>query len=145
VSAESEQREAVVAEARTWMHTPYHHHARIKGVGVDCAQLLCAVFEAVGLVPPVDTGFYAHDWHLHRNEEEFSAWLAKFARLMPPGAIKEAGDVILWRFGRTFSHGSIHVGEGLLIHSYIERGVIASRFDEEPLEGREMQHWSFWK
>lgn len=35
----SEQRAAVAQEALAWLGTPYHHHARIKGVGVDCAQI----------------------------------------------------------------------------------------------------------
>ena len=36
-------RAAVVAEAIAWLGTPYHHRARIKGVGVDCAQLALGV------------------------------------------------------------------------------------------------------
>jgi hypothetical protein len=80
--------EAIVTEARAWMGTPYHHHARIKGVGVDCAQLLCEVYEAVGLVPHIDTGHYPHDWHLHRGEELFMEWLDRVGapRIDPPAA-----------------------------------------------------------
>ncbi len=139
---DQQQRAAVVAEAMTWRGTPYHHHARIKGAGVDCAQLLCAVFEACALVPPIDPGFYPTDWHLHRSEQMFSAWLQRFATQVqrPP----EPGDVVLWQFGRTFSHGSICAGGGLFIHSYIGRGVILSRDTEEPLDGRCPQRWSFW-
>lgn len=143
MSIEKEQRVAVASEALTWLKTPYHHHARIKGVGVDCAQLLCGVFEAVGLVEPIATGTYPVDWHMHRNEELFSAWLERYAS--PGRGPLRLGDVLLWRFGRTFSHGSIYIGDGLLIHSYIGRGVILSRADEEPLDGRDMQHWSFWQ
>lgn len=141
---EAVQREDVATEAMSWMGTPYHHHARIKGVGVDCAQLLCAVYEACALVGPVDPGTYAVDWHLHHSEEKFSGWLAKYARLQAPGGVVGLGDVCLFKFGRTFSHGSICVGDGLLAHSYLGRGVILSRFSDEPLDGREMQHWSFW-
>ena len=138
-----EQREAVACEALTWLGTPYHHHARIKGVGVDCAHLLCGVFEAVGLVPHIDPGNYAVDWHLHRNEEVFSGWLEKYAHAAV--APIRLGDVLLFRYGRTFSHGSIYVGNAHFIHSYIGRGVILSRLDEDPLAGREYQHWSFWQ
>lgn len=135
------KRAEIAAEALSWRGTPYHHHARIKGAGVDCAQLLCAVYEACGLVPKVDPGQYPIDWHLHRNEEMFSAWLARFAK---PREVPEIGDVVLFRFGRTFSHGSVFIGAGRLIHAYIGRGVILSSADEEPLEGRERQTWSFW-
>lgn len=138
------ERADVATEALTWLGTPYHHHGRIKGVGVDCAQLLCAVFESVGLVPKIETGPYAVDWHLHHSEEVFSNWLAKYATLKPAGEVLQVGDVCLWRFGRTFSHGSIYVGDDLFIHAYIGRGVILSRTNEDPLGGRQMQHWSFW-
>lgn len=143
-------RALVVQEAQSWLLTPYHHHGRIKGVGVDCAQLLCAVFEACGLVPHVDTGFYPVDWHLHRGEELFVQTLAPHAVLQPDGTQALPGDVFVFRYGRTFSHGAIYVGEdaqgrGLLVHSYIGRGVILSGFHEEPLCGRAFQHWSIFQ
>lgn len=143
-------REQVVAEARTWLGTGYHHHARIKGVGVDCVQLLCGVFEACGLVEHIDTGFYPVDWHLHRGEEMFSNSMLPFGRQLPDGQPALPGDVFVFRYGRTFSHGAIYAGEdtdgrGLLIHSYIGRGVILSGFHEEPLCGRPFQHWSIFK
>lgn len=140
---EAAERAAVAEEALSWLGTAYHHHARIKGVGVDCAQLLCGVYEACGLVKPVETGAYAVDWHLHHSEEKFSGWMAQYAHLVQDGPLK-VGDVCLWRFGRTFSHGSIYVGDDLFVHSYIGRGVMLSRLAEEPLAGRAMQHWSFW-
>lgn len=34
-----------VAEALTWLGTPYHQQGRVKGVGVDCGTLLCEVYE----------------------------------------------------------------------------------------------------
>lgn len=135
------QRDAVVAEALSWLHTPYHHHGRIKGVGVDCAQILCAVYEACGLVPHVDTGFYPTDWHLHRSEEIYARWLFKYATQLEPTDTPEPGDVALFKFGRCFSHGAIVVNDGLLVHAYIGRGVILSSALEEPLEGRDVIYW----
>jgi hypothetical protein len=56
----------------------------------------------------------------------------------------------VFRYGRTFSHGAILVdfdteGRGLLIHSYLGRGVVLSGFHEEPLCGRAFQHWSIFQ
>jgi cell wall-associated NlpC family hydrolase len=143
-------RALVVQEARSWLGTPYHHHGRVKGVGVDCAQLLCAVFETCGLVPHVDTGFYPVDWHLHRGEELFVQTLAPHAVQLQDDAPRAPGDVFVFRYGRTFSHGAIYVdddsaGRGLLVHSYVGRGVILSGFHEEPLCGRAFQHWSIFQ
>lgn len=40
---------AIVAEARTWINTPYHHQAALKGIGCDCIGLVSGVAEALGL------------------------------------------------------------------------------------------------
>lgn len=42
----------VVAEARTWLRTPYSHQGRSKGLGVDCAGLVIGVARNLGLVAP---------------------------------------------------------------------------------------------
>ena len=135
-------RAAVVAEAMSWIGTPYHHHARLRGVGVDCAQILIAVYAGLGLAPEIDPGSYAPDWHLHHGEELYIGWLEKAGarRVEQP----EPGDVGLFRFGRTFSHGAIYCGDGLFVHAYLERGVIPSGIDEDPLFGRPVQFWSVW-
>ena len=142
---ECEQRKLVVAEALSWASppTPYHHHARIKGVGVDCAQLLCAVYEAAAAVPPVDPGFYATDWHLHRSEEMFLAWLAKVGAWRT-GA-PQMGDVAVFRYGRTFSHGAVMVEPTLALHAYKGAGVILTRLHEAPLAGRDAQFWTLFR
>lgn len=133
-------RASVVAEALTWVGTPYHAHARIKGVGVDCAQILIAIYAGLGLAPEVDPGQYAPDWHLHHSEELYISWLEKAgAHRVEEAAL---GDMALFRFGRTYSHGAIVVGPDEFVHSYLGRGVIRSRITEDPLHGRPVQFWS---
>lgn len=39
----------VVAEARSWLGTPFHHQGRLKGIGVDCGGLLICVANKLGL------------------------------------------------------------------------------------------------
>jgi len=41
-------RSAIVAEARSWVDTPVHPQARLKGIGVDCAGLILGVAKACG-------------------------------------------------------------------------------------------------
>lgn len=135
----AEDRVRVVAEARSWIGCAYHHHARVKGAGVDCAQLLCAVFEACGLLPHVETGHYPTNWHLHRSEEMFLGWLQRFADPVPA---PQAGDVAVFRFGRCFSHGAVMVEADTCVHAYIGRGVILNRLNEAPLAGRPVMFWS---
>ena len=104
MSGDSEQRAAILAEARSWIGTPYHHMADIKGVGVDCAMILVRVFCDLGLVAPFDPRPYTRDWHLHRGEERYLAALLERAHLV---ARPEPGDIVVFRYGRCFSHGGI--------------------------------------
>lgn len=127
-------RSSVVAEARRWLGTPYHHHGRVIGAGVDCAQILCAVYEACGLVPHVDPGAYARDWHMHKSDELYLGWLQRVGAIEVEHGLP--GDVAVFRFGRTWSHGGIVVEDKTVLHAYVGRGVIISRLTEEPLSGR---------
>ncbi len=99
-----DQRALVVAEARSWLGTPYHHAADVKGAGVDCAMLLVRVFCDLGFVPPFDPRPYTRDWFLHRSEERYlGALLARAREVRSPGL----GDIVLFRMGRCFGHGGI--------------------------------------
>jgi cell wall-associated NlpC family hydrolase len=134
-------REQIATEALTWLGTPYHHHGRIRGVGVDCAQILLSIYvDALGLAPPLDVGQYSPQWHLHRSDEVYLAWLAQAGarEVQEP----ELGDIAMFKFGRTFSHSAICVGNELWLHAYVRLGVVSSRLTEAPLEGREVQFWS---
>jgi cell wall-associated NlpC family hydrolase len=42
-------REEIVAAARSYVGTPFHHQGRLKGVGIDCAGLLIGVARDLGL------------------------------------------------------------------------------------------------
>ena len=116
-------RAAIVTEARSWMRTPWHHNARVKGAGVDCGQFLAAVFEAVGLVPHVETIDYPADFMMHRDEELFLGYVEQYARKLAGGPLDPAprpGDVALFRFGRVISHGGIVTHWPEIIHAYVD-------------------------
>ena len=122
-SPASAQRAAVVAEARSWIGTPYHHAADIKGVGVDCAMILVRVFCDLGLVEPFDPRPYTRDWMLHRDDERYLGFLLARAReVNEPGA----GDVVLFRFGRCFAHGGIVIARTPLtiVHAFAPARVV---------------------
>jgi NlpC/P60 family putative phage cell wall peptidase len=127
-------RAIVTAEARRWIGTPYHHHGRVLGAGVDCVQILCAVYEAAGLIPATDPGNYARDWHLSRTEELYLQGLQTMDA--QPTEHPQAGDVAMFRFGRTWSHGGILIEPDLVLHAYMGMGVILTRLSEAPLAGR---------
>jgi cell wall-associated NlpC family hydrolase len=43
-------RAQVIAEARTWVGTPYQHQARLKSVAVDCIGIVIGTARELGLV-----------------------------------------------------------------------------------------------
>ena len=139
----AEARARVVAAALEWLWTPYHHHARVKGAGVDCANLLAAAYEAAGLVGPLELPFYPPEWHLHRSGELFLEFLQELGAR--PVRTFARGDMLVFRFGRTFSHGAIVVDEraGGVVHALYTAGkVVPGRLAEAPLAGREWQAWT---
>lgn len=115
-----DQRARVVEIARSWVGTAYHHRGRVRGVGVDCAQLLIEVYAEAGLIERFDTGEYPADWALHRGEEVFLGWVERFA---DPTPYPLAGDVVIYRYGRCYSHGAIVIDDRLMVHSFLGRGV----------------------
>jgi cell wall-associated NlpC family hydrolase len=140
---EAEERIAVVREARSWIGTPYHHAARVKGVGVDCAMLLAAVYEEAGLVSPILFERYPPGWMLHRDAERLlDAVEARAFPVEEPGA---PGDLLVYRYGRAFAHGAIIVEWPVIIHAVQRAGVILDKVDGATLCGRERKLFTLWK
>lgn len=135
------QRLAVIEEARTWLGTPYHHQGRIKGVGTDCAMILCEVYEKVGVIPFVDPTPYPPDWHLHRDSERYMGWLHEYCRETDN---PQVGDVALWKFGRCFSHGGIIMDADHVIHSYLGVGVVIEAFSSSIFTNRPVKYFTLW-
>ena len=141
MSIELIQRDAVIKEALAWQGTPYHHQGRVKGAGVDCATLLCEVYEKAGVIPFVDPRPYPPDWHLHRNDEVYLGWLKKFAKEINN---PKPGDVMVWKFGRCFSHGAIMINHDYVIHAYLRTPVSLANFKAEPLVSRPVKYFTLW-
>jgi len=133
--------ELIVAEARGWLRTPWHHMARVKGAGVDCAQFLLAVYHAAGVIPDVDLGYYPPDWHLNQGRPRFLEVLAQYAE---PVAEGRPGDVAMFKYGYHAAHGSIVVDWPLIIHAYRdERMVVLS--DAHAHQGLAKRFAGFWR
>lgn len=110
------QRLAVIAEAESWLGTPFHHEARVKGHGVDCGQLLIAVYGNLGYMPEnYRLAHYPPDFAIHRDREWYLSIVEAFARRVP---IPGPGDVVLFKWGRLFSHGAIVTEWPNIIHAW---------------------------
>ncbi|WP_151765199.1 NlpC/P60 family protein [Acinetobacter soli] len=111
-----------VAEAMTWLGTPYHHQGRVKGVGVDCGTLICEVYEKVGLMDHLDPRPYPPDWHMHQMGERYLEHIKSVCDEVEGSP--QPGDIVLYKIGKCVSHGAIVVEWPTIIHSYIHLGVI---------------------
>lgn len=109
-------RETTLQAAREWVGTPYHHRARVKGVGCDCLMLIVEAYTAAGLLPenlPVPD--YSPDIMFHSDDSSYlDAVLAYCDEVETP----KPGDIALWKFGKTWSHGAIVSAWPSVIHAY---------------------------
>ena len=140
---EVEQRQRVVDVARSWVGTPYHHRANIKGVGTDCGMILIEVFTEAGIISHFDPGKYSPDWMLHRDAEVYLSIVERFAA---PTVTPGPGDLVLFRFGRCISHSGIITTGTEIVHAYKDAGGVV--LDDIARNGRLAQriagYWSVW-
>jgi NlpC/P60 family putative phage cell wall peptidase len=129
-------RASVIAEAETWLGTPYHHMGRVRGVGCDCLTLLAEVYHAAGVVPAIEIPHYPPDWHLHRSVERYLDGLLGYASEV---GTPRPGDVALFRFGRCFSHGAVVTEWPQLIHAWHAGGVMRGDATQPLLAGRKVR------
>jgi cell wall-associated NlpC family hydrolase len=131
---ESEERDAFVREALSWLGTPFRDQGDVKGKSgaVDCAMLLVRSAQAAGLIPPdFDPRPYPPQWHLHRSEERFLKCIEQVLALRGCGAEKAGGtpavpgDIIVYRVARCFSHGGVVIKNNHLIHAYYKTGQVS--------------------
>lgn len=128
LSASAAQRNAVVAEARSWIGTPYHHEGGVKAAGVDCGMLLVRVFVDTGFAEPFDPRPYPPDWHLHRSEQRYLGFVFDHAHEVTE---PQPGDVAVMQWGRCYSHGGIvtRADPLTIVHAYSSAGMVI----EEPI------------
>lgn len=114
--SEAEERARVVAVAKSWCGTPYHHKGRLRGAGVDCLTLLAEVFTEAGLIERPEIPHYPPDWMNHRDAERYMEGLLRYTSEIEGHPLP--GDVVLYRFGRCFSHGAIVIEWPTIVHAH---------------------------
>ena len=121
-------RETLIAEARTWLGTPWHHQASLKGVGCDCIGFVRGT--ALPFVGPVTIELdYPETWHLYRAEPRMYLGFKERCDEIDTADIL-TGDVLLFGAGKGPAHHCAYVTpDGGLIHCYREaRAVVEQAF-----------------
>jgi hypothetical protein len=132
-------RNAVIAEAVTWIRTPFHHEARVKGAGVDCGNFLIGVYGAVGLPVPAKIDHYPRDFMLHRDREWFLEIVLQFADEITRDEVLP-GDAVIFKHGRSYSHGAIVTAWPRIIHAAYPKGVTYGDANLDPRPRRFFRH-----
>lgn len=111
-------RDEIVAAARRWVGTPYHHQASLRGAGCDCLGLVRGVWRDLYGSEPEAVPPYTPDW----GETGTAEPMLEAARrhLVPLDlAAAGAGDVVMFRMrpGAIVKHCAILSGDGRMIHA----------------------------
>jgi NlpC/P60 family putative phage cell wall peptidase len=112
-------RAAIVAEARSWVGTPYRHQASLKGVGCDCLGLIRGVWRAVIGEEPERAPPYTPDWAEAAGNEPLAKAASKHMIGIDCAAFT-AGDVLLfrWRAGLAAKHAAIATTHDQMVHAH---------------------------
>ena len=139
-------RAAIVAEARSWIGTPYHPDAAIKGVGVDCARFVAEVHFNAGAVERTGHEAYAPDWFAHTAEQRLRAEVMRHGFEIAEPEVKP-GDVVLYRLGRVYAHAAIVVDwPREIIHAHLLSRMVRAMapFDADLRRRRDVTFYSLW-
>jgi cell wall-associated NlpC family hydrolase len=128
------QRAVVVKEAASWNGTPYRGWTCLKGMGVDCGQLIYGVFRACGFLPLIDD--LPKDYSLqvaqHQTSTEYMKVIDTYFRDVPEADVKP-GDIACYTLGLSMAHAAIIVSwPSYIIQAELRHGVSGSHGINNP-------------
>ncbi len=119
------RQDTIIAVARGWKGTPYHHQASLKGAGCDCLGLIRGVWRELHGAEPEAMPAYTKDWNEATGAE---ALLDAGRRHLMPIAVETAaaGDVLVFRLRATgpAKHAGILVDADRMVHAQEGMGVV---------------------
>jgi NlpC/P60 family putative phage cell wall peptidase len=128
----------IVAEARSWIGTPYRHQASLKGIGCDCLGLLRGVWRAVMGSEPELPPPYSPDWAEAGSDALLEAARRYLQDVNPVGIAP--GQVLLfrWRAGLPAKHCAVATGPDTMVHAHDGASVAEVTF--RPFWRRHLAH-----
>jgi NlpC/P60 family putative phage cell wall peptidase len=119
-------REAIVAAARGFLGTPYHHQASFKGVGTDCLGLIRGVWRELYGPEPEAMPAYTRDWGNATGSEMLLEAGCRHLKRLDATDATQPGDVLVFRMrdAGAAKHAGILVGPAQLIHAQEGLGVV---------------------
>jgi NlpC/P60 family putative phage cell wall peptidase len=124
------ERVAIVAEARSWIGTPYRHQASLKGAGADCLGLIRGVYRVFCGLEKQPITPYSPNWAEETGQETLRDAARRHlveidAAPLRDGEPLKVGDVILVRVRDRgpAKHAAIASGPDTIIHAYDRHAV----------------------
>ncbi|MGM0583799.1 MAG: NlpC/P60 family protein [Pseudomonadota bacterium] len=115
----------IITAARSWLGTPYHDQASVRGVGCDCLGLVRGVWREVVGPEPLPMPPYSRDWG-ETGSREVLAKAARRVMIERPVSDLAPGALVLFRMrrGALAKHCGILSAPDRFIHAYERTGVI---------------------
>ncbi len=137
-------RKQIVAAAREWLGTPYQHQQRMKGVGVDCANLVIAVGVELNVLDWTPEAFVKFKGYGRApNPRRMLEAMELFLERLPEGESPQEGDVVWIEWARGLPmHIAILTDLGL-IHAYSDVGRVVEHGLDSVWESRFNSFWRF--
>lgn len=152
---EALERDQVVAEARSFIGTAYHHEGSIKIKrapdgsvldvgGVDCAWFPFLVYRSLGLISLEKMPRYTQHWFLHGGDEIYLDLVRSQASEIDGPPLP--GDFAMWRIGRLYAHGAVVLNWPRIVHSVRAAGsVIEDHANGGEMQDKPVKFFSIWR
>lgn len=129
-SAAKVSRAAIVAEARSWIGTPYRHQASLKGAGADCLGLIRGIYRVFCGPEKEPVTPYSPNWAEETRQETLRDAARRHLVEIDAAPFRDGeplrdGDVILIRVRDRgpAKHAAIASGPGTIVHAYDRHAV----------------------
>lgn len=117
-------RDLIVAEARKFLETPYHHQGRVLGHGIDCYGLIEMVARGLGLNCPDGIRYSRMP-----DQSQLLACMDEYA-VQIDKKLAQPGDILILPYRGQMRHMALMTDIGM-IHSYEPSGMVVEHAIDE--------------
>lgn len=127
----------IINQARTWLGTPFHHQARLKGKGCDCLGLIVGVVDELGVKDTHGKLLSSYDELNYSKQPDGEYLIQKLQAVLKevPKEEARAGDLALFVIANNPQHLAFITdhehGLGMIHCEARTRKVVEHRLDDE--------------